>query len=120
MRRKLLFLSLLLLLVMLLVCLGAPGSVPPQAQAADPTLSDVPIDHPYYEAVEGMAAANVINGFDDGIFRPGDPVIRQQFVKMIVLTLGLDRCPLSSVLSVTWRVIGRTPEATWRRRRSTG
>jgi hypothetical protein len=71
------------------VLVGAPALAPPGAAAVEPTFSDVPLTHPHYEAVEGMAAAEVINGFTDGSFGPDLLVTRQQFAKMIVLTLAL-------------------------------
>ncbi len=49
---------------------------------------DVPADHPYYAAIEGMAIQEVIEGYDNGNFGPSDLVTRQQFAKMIVLTMG--------------------------------
>jgi len=89
MRRTWLLLILTVSLAIAFVCTGALGPAPPRAAAAAATFSDVPVDHPYYDAIEGMAAANVINGFPGGTFRPDDLVIRQQFAKMIVLALGL-------------------------------
>ncbi len=50
---------------------------------------DVPASHPYHDAIEGMAGQGIIGGYLNGNFGPEDPVIRQQFAKMIVLTLGL-------------------------------
>ena len=44
---------------------------------------------PYKTAIEGLAEAHVIAGYDDGRFGPDDPVLRAQFAKMIVLSLGL-------------------------------
>ena len=52
------------------------------------TFTDVPASHPYHDAIEGIADAGVIDGYDDGSFRPDNPVTRQQFAKMIVGTLG--------------------------------
>ena len=46
---------------------------------------DVFADHPYYRAVLSLAGAGVVTGKDDGRFYPDDPVMRQQFAKMIVL-----------------------------------
>ncbi len=89
MRRTWFLLPLTLSLAIVFACAGAPGLAPPQATAAGPTFSDVPADYPYYEAIEGMAAASVISGFPDGTFGPELLVTRQQFAKMIVLTLGL-------------------------------
>jgi len=50
---------------------------------------DVPPSHPYSTAIDGMAAAAIIGGFDNGTFGPDKLVIRQQFAKMVVLTLDL-------------------------------
>jgi hypothetical protein len=63
---------------------------------------DVPGNHPYETAINNLAARGIILGFPDGHFGPGEPVSRQQFAKMIVLTLGLptseaDICPFSDV-----------------------
>ena len=58
---------------------------------ASPALAfpDVPASHPYYDAIQGLADQAIIGGYTNGNFGPEDPVIRQQFAKMIVLTLGL-------------------------------
>ena len=45
---------------------------------------DVPTGHPYRLQIDVMAKLGVIAGFNDGTFRPDDPVTRQQFAKMIV------------------------------------
>jgi hypothetical protein len=52
------------------------------------TFPDVPKTYPYYEAIEGMAAQEIIGGYESGYFGPNNLVIRQQFAKMIVLTMG--------------------------------
>jgi photosystem II stability/assembly factor-like uncharacterized protein len=57
---------------------------------------------PYQTAIRSLASAGIINGFSDGTFRPGEPVTRQQFAKMIVRALGLpattaDLCRFSDV-----------------------
>ena len=64
--------------------------------------SDVSNTDTYAEAIGDLSSRGIINGFDDGTFRPGELVTRQQFAKMIVLTLGLpatesDICPFSDV-----------------------
>jgi hypothetical protein len=53
------------------------------------TFPDVPRSHPYYEAIEQMAAKKIISGYTTGSFGPEDLVMRQQFAKMIVLTKGI-------------------------------
>lgn len=64
--------------------------------------TDVPSYHPYSDAISDLANRGIINGFEDGSFGPGKPVTRQQFAKMIVLTLELpvsedDVCQFSDV-----------------------
>ncbi len=49
---------------------------------------DVPETHPNYAAIENMAEKEMIGGYTSGYFGPNDKVIRQQFAKMIVLTMG--------------------------------
>ena len=53
------------------------------------TFPDVPKTHPNFAAIEGMAEKGIISGYTSGYFGPGDLVIRQQFAKMIDLTMGL-------------------------------
>jgi hypothetical protein len=61
-------------------------------------------DNPDYPAaVSALSDMGVINGFDDGTFKPHDPVTRQQFAKMIVKLLGYpvtgdEICPFVDVL----------------------
>ena len=43
---------------------------------------------PYITAITDLSSRNIITGFTDGTFRPNSNVTRQQFAKMIVLTLG--------------------------------
>jgi hypothetical protein len=60
-------------------------------------------DNPDYpEAVSTLSDLGVVSGFDDGSFRPHDPVTRQQFAKMIVKlsgypVTGTEGCPFSDV-----------------------
>ena len=63
---------------------GAPASV-----AEAPTFTDVSAADRYSQAIEDLARRDIIAGFDDGTFRPGSPVNRQEFAKMVVLALGL-------------------------------
>jgi endonuclease YncB( thermonuclease family) len=52
---------------------------------ASPVLAfpDVPVNHPYGEAIEDLSDREIIVGRQDGSFGPGDPVWRCQFAKMI-------------------------------------
>ena len=60
----------------------------PTATPATPTFSDVPSSHYYYPWIEGGYAAQIINGFSDGTFRPEDSITRQQFNSMLGLNLA--------------------------------
>ena len=62
----------------------------------------VPGVTPYAEAIAALADRSIVGGFPDGTFRSGEPVTRQQFAKMIVLTLeltvtGSEVCPYGDV-----------------------
>ncbi len=64
--------------------------------------TDVSPGQDYAEAIEELSGLGIINGFTDGTFRPREPVTRQQFAKMIALTLNLqptesDVCPFTDV-----------------------
>ncbi|MHB9116575.1 MAG: S8 family peptidase [Thermoleophilia bacterium] len=50
---------------------------------------DVPPYHPYALSVVALSQADVVDGFGDGSFGPERRVTRQQFAKMILLSLGL-------------------------------
>jgi hypothetical protein len=47
--------------------------------------SDVPPNHPFFCYVETALARNVISGYSDGTFRPGNNVTRGQLSKIIVV-----------------------------------
>lgn len=50
---------------------------------------DLPNTHWAYTAVSELCDKNVINGFEDGSFRPGSAVTRAEWAKMMVTALGL-------------------------------
>ncbi|MCA9374358.1 S-layer homology domain-containing protein [Candidatus Peregrinibacteria bacterium] len=45
---------------------------------------DVPKDHPYYNEITKAAALNIINGYEDGYFRPYTTITRGQAAKIVV------------------------------------
>src|SRR5665648_543856 len=51
--------------------------------------SDVPTDAPNAEAIYDLSAFGVLGGYDDGTFRPGNPVLRAQYAKMITIALAI-------------------------------
>ena len=67
-----------------------PSSTTTTAHSGGGTsFSDVSASNPYSTAIANMAALGVIGGFADGTFGPDRPVLRKQFAKMIVGTMGL-------------------------------
>ncbi|GAB4248224.1 MAG: hypothetical protein Kow00129_08920 [Thermoleophilia bacterium] len=72
--------------------------------AAAASFPDVSPSHPYARQVEVLSQLGVVAGFADGRFAPEDPVSRQQFAKMVVLSLRLsadegDTSPFADVRS---------------------
>jgi hypothetical protein len=64
--------------------------------------SDVPAGHPYSVQIADLAYREIVGGFPGGAFRPQSWVTRQQFAKMIVLTMDYDVppsmvCPFTDV-----------------------
>ncbi len=78
MRRMRIVLGLLLAVVMAL------GISVPALAAAE--FTDIE-DHEYEASIVNLAVRSFIGGYDDGTFRPDNPLQRQQFAKMAVLTL---------------------------------
>jgi len=76
-----------LLSFLLTLCMMLSVALPLTANAAI-TFSDVPSTHTYYEAITNLAAEGILNGFEDGSFKPEDPVTRAQFTKIICYALG--------------------------------
>ena len=73
----------------------------PLAEAAA-AFPDVPPAHDFAPAIEDLAARGCVTGFSDGGFRPEAWMTRQQFAKVLALTLGLpvteaDVCPFADV-----------------------
>jgi hypothetical protein len=58
-------------------------TAPPQVA----TFSDVPGDQTFALEIYALAARGIVGGYDDGTYRPGDPVTRAQFAKIIGLSL---------------------------------
>lgn len=58
--------------------------------------SDVGSDEWYTKYVMFAAQKEIINGYPDGTFRPGEGVNKAEFVKMLSLTFGIDANTLST------------------------
>lgn len=60
---------------------------------------DVPSDYWAYEEINYLAGRGIINGYEDGTFKPNNYVTRAQAVVMVVKALGLPLTYQSSVFS---------------------
>lgn len=61
--------------------------------------SDMDAAHWAYESVMTLKNKNIINGYEDGSFRPEGVVTRAEFIKMAVLALGLEPTDGEAVFS---------------------
>ena len=51
--------------------------------------TDVPTDHFYYDSIIAAASAGLVNGYEDGTFRPNNTITRAEVVTVINRMLGL-------------------------------
>lgn len=54
------------------------------AQDQTPSFTDVPKEHPAFEAIEFLKESGFISGYEDGTYKPDKPVNRAEAVKIIV------------------------------------
>ncbi len=63
------------------------SAILPISASAAISFSDLPSDHTYYKAITNLAAEGIINGFEDGSYKPEEAVTRAQFTKIICYAL---------------------------------
>jgi hypothetical protein len=88
--------TLVLVLLVLVTVLVAPALA----------FVDVPEGHPYNAAVTSLVARGVVSGYDSEHFGPADPLLRQQFAKVVVLAFGLpvagdEKCRFTDVGNIS-------------------
>ena len=49
-----------------------------------PTFTDVPLDHPYFDAIEWAAVNGITTGYPDGTYRPDDLVTRGEMAVFLL------------------------------------
>ena len=87
---------------------SSPGGMyaPTTTPAPTSAFRDLPSSHWAYGYVKALAEKNVINGYDDGTFRPSNNVTREEFVKMIISATGMlqagAECEFSDVPAGAW------------------
>ena len=68
--------------------------------------SDVPATHAGYATLQTAVANGVVKGYDDGTFKPDNPVLRSELVKILVEAGDLPECdvdnPFNDVPSSVW------------------
>ena len=69
---------------------STPGGPPPTATVppGGHTYTDVPPESPFYSFITCLANRNIIAGYADGTFRPGNPVTRGQLSKIVSNAAG--------------------------------
>ncbi len=67
------------------------------------TFSDVPEGTPFSMAIETLKSKGVIKGYDDGTFKPDQPIKRAEAVKILLSAAGKD---LSSSIDIDFSDVG--------------
>lgn len=86
---------------------GGSSYVPaPSTPSQTGTFSDLTSSHWAYSYVNRLTSKSVINGYDDGTFRPSNNVTREEFVKMIIGATGMlsssAECEFTDVAKDAW------------------
>ncbi|KKQ72003.1 MAG: Oligopeptide ABC transporter substrate binding protein [Candidatus Peregrinibacteria bacterium GW2011_GWA2_38_36] len=92
--------SIILAIACLLVTFTAP-------QTTYAFFADIQATNPYSDAINYLESYNIIKGYEDGTFKPDNPVSRAEFLKIIVLSSGYD---LNSTSSISFKDV---PENAW-------
>ncbi len=81
-------------------------------KAKETPFSDVPLGHPQAKAVSYVYAANVVQGYPDGTFRPENLILRSEFAKMIAETSQIPE-RIDSCLDNFGMSFGDVPYTSW-------
>ncbi|MHA6261412.1 S-layer homology domain-containing protein [Sporosarcina sp. CAU 1771] len=63
----------------------------PLVNPAQPTFTDIPKTHPYYQQIETLVANKILNGYANGTFGAANPVIRSHMAKILSNSLNLTK-----------------------------
>jgi len=61
------------------------GQDPIYLEWLNPRFLDVPEGSTFFTYIEYLAKIHAVSGFEDGTFRPGNPILRAHLTKMVVL-----------------------------------
>lgn len=81
----------------------------PAIASAEQSFPDVPPAHPAYAAVEYLKSVGVLQGYEDGTFKPNQPVGRHEAVKIIVTPL----VPAEALAQLTSSSYTDVPAGSW-------
>lgn len=82
----------IIVLMVSMLCLASTTTIPPQSATANKKITFTDLEgHWAEEAIYAMIEQGVVNGFEDGTFRPDDPVQEDQFYKMLVMYLSAEQ-----------------------------
>ena len=62
-----------------------------------PNFKDIPTNHQYFGAIAALKQAGIINGYENGTFRPGEYVQRNHIAKIISNALNLSSTNVSAL-----------------------
>ena len=83
--------SLLLAIAMLVsICAFAEGTG---------VFPDVETEHKNSLAISFLSNKGIINGYEDGTFKPGNPITRGEFVKMLMVYAGNEKANTAGVVT---------------------
>ena len=98
---------LLCTLLAILVTLTSIAVVPASA-----AFTDLEANHSAYDAVNVLSKLGVINGYDDGSFKPNNNVTRAEFTAMLLRTRGLGSVGSTSLENPPFPDV-TTPDVSW-------
>lgn len=64
---------------------------------------DVPTNSPYYQDIQNAAASGIITGYEDGTFKPNDPITRQHMAVMIERAMKHLKIPTSTAKDLQFK-----------------
>ncbi|MFL5732828.1 MAG: S8 family serine peptidase, partial [Chloroflexia bacterium] len=67
---------------------NVPPTLTPTPAVCHIRFTDVPPGHWAYDYIQALYCRNIVSGYIDNTFRPGDQASRAQVVKMVVLAMG--------------------------------
>ncbi|HBT72172.1 MAG TPA: S-layer homology domain-containing protein, partial [Lysinibacillus sp.] len=78
------------------MALTASAVVVAPIESGASSFKDVQPTHPFYDEIKNLNDRGIINGFQDGTFKPEQNITRGQVAKIITGVLGLDTSNVSN------------------------